>query len=106
MQVIDYVTNFLRANLMYVAIGIVATTFAVFGVHLLRALKNMTRKMNFLVRFLIYIVVYAFGIGLLSALTVKLITVWLGSLNNLHLVLAIGLVFLMLGISAKFQKQI
>ena len=102
---IDYTANFLRANIMYVAIGIVATVFAVFGVYLLRALKSITRKMNFLIRFLIYILVYAFGIGILSALAVKIIAGRLISLNNLHLVLAVGLVFLLLGISAKIHKQ-
>ena len=103
---IDFAANFLRSNLLYVAIGIVATAFTVFGVYLLKALKSMTRKMNFLIRFLIYIFVYAFGIGLLSVLIVKLVAWWLGSLNNLNLVLAVGLVFLLLGISAKLQKRI
>ena len=103
---IDYTANFLRSNMMYVAVGIVATTFAVFGVYILKALKSLTRKMNFLIRFLIYIFVYAFGIGLLSLLMVKVIAGRLGNLNNLHLVLAIGLVFLLLGISAKIQKQL
>jgi len=103
---IDYAAGFLRSNLIYVAIGIIATAFAVFGIYLLKALKSMTRKMNFLIRFLIYIFVYAFGIGLLSALIVKFVTWWLGSLNNLNLVLAVSLVFLLLGISAKLQKRI
>jgi hypothetical protein len=103
---IDYTANFLRSNITYVAIGIVTTTFAVFGVYLLKALKSVTRKMNALIRFLIYIFVYAFGIGLLSVLIVKFVAGKLGSLNNLHLVLAVGLVFLLLGISAKIQKHI
>jgi len=105
MQVVDYTANFLRSNLMYVAIGMVGTTFAVFGGYLLKALKNMTKKMNFLIRFLIYFFVYAFGIGLLSALIVKVITVWLGNLNSLHLVLTVCLVFFLLCISAKIQRQ-
>jgi len=103
---IDYAASFLRSNLIYVSIGMVATAFAVFGVYLLKALKSMTRKMNFLICFLIYIFVYTFGIGLLSALIVKFIAGRLGSLNNLHLVLAVGLVFLLLGISAKLQKRV
>jgi uncharacterized membrane protein (DUF373 family) len=92
--------------MLYVTVGIVTTTFAVFGIYLLKALKSLTRKMNFLIRFLIYIFVYAFGIGLLSVLIVKLIAALLGNLNNLHLVLAVGLVFLLLGIAAKIQKQV
>ena len=103
---IDYAAGFLRSNLIYVAIGIIATAFAVFGIYLLKALKSMTRKMNFLIRFLIYFFVYAFGIGILSALIVKFITARLGNLSNLHLVLAVCLVFLLLGISAKLQKRI
>ena len=57
-QMIDYAAGFLRSNLMYVAIGIIATAFAVFGFYLLKALKSMTRKMNFLIRLLIYIYQY------------------------------------------------
>ena len=106
MQIIEYTANVLRSYLMYVAIGIVATTFAIFGVYLLKALKNMTKKMNFLIRFIIYVLVYMFGIGLVSALVVKLITGWLGGLNSLHLVIAVSLVFLLLCISAKLQKHV
>ena len=32
-RMIDYTANFLRSNLIYVAIGIVAAAFAVFGVY-------------------------------------------------------------------------
>ena len=103
---IDYTAGFLRSNLIYVAIGMIATAFAVFGIYLLKALKSMTRKMNFLIRFLIYFFVYAFGIGLLSALIAKFVAGRLGSFSNLNLVLAVGLVFLLLGISAKLQKRI
>ena len=106
MQIIEYAANVLRSYLMYVAIGIVATAFAVFGVYLLRTLKNMTRKINFLIRFMIYVLVYIFGIGLVSALVVKFLTGWLGGLNSLHLVIAVSLVFLMLCISAKLQKHV
>ena len=41
---IDYTAHFLRSNMMYVAIGMVTTTFAVFGGYLLKALKSLTRK--------------------------------------------------------------
>ena len=80
---IDYTANFLRSNIMYVTIGIVATTFAVFGVYILKALKSMTRKMNFLIRVLIYVFLYAFGIGILSALIVKFVSGRLGNLTRL-----------------------
>jgi len=106
MQVIDYIADFLRSNSMYVAIAIITTTLTIFGVHLQRALKNLTRTMNFLIRFAIYIFVFAFGIGFLSALIVKFLSGQFGHLNNLHLVLAVVVVFLLLCISAKSQKQI
>ena len=106
MRIVDYIAGFLRSNSLSVAIAIVSTTLAVFGGYLLRALKSMTKKMNFLIRFLIYVFVYAFGIGFLSALIVKFIAGRLGGFNNLHLVLAVGLVFLLLCLSAKIQRQI
>jgi len=106
MQIVDYIGNFLRSNLMYVAIGIVATTLTVFGIHIQRALKNLTKNMNFLIRFAIYVFVFAFGIGFLSAPTVKFMAGQLGGLSNLHLVLAVVVVFLLLCVSAKSQRQI
>lgn len=106
MRIIDHIADFFRSNSMYVATGIITTFFAVFGGYLLRTLKNMTKKMNFLVRFLIYFFVYALGIGILSALIVKLIAGLLCSFNNLYLVLAVCLVFLLLCISARIQKHV
>jgi K+ transporter len=106
MRVVEFIAGFLRSNSLSVAVAIVATTLAVFGVYLLRVLKSVTKTMNFLIRFMIYVLVYAFGIGFLSALAVKFIAGRLGGLNSLHLVLAVGLVFLVLCLSAKIQKQI
>ena len=106
MQIIEFIADFLRSNSTYAAVAMVTTTLAVFGVYLQKALKRMTKKMNFLIRFGVYVFVYAFGIGFLAALAVKFISGWLGGLNNLHLVSAVGLVFLLLCISAKSQRQI
>ena len=106
MEFVNFLAKFLHSNLIYVAIAIVATTLAIYGVYLKKALKNITKKMNFLIRFVVYVFVYAFGLGFLSAQVVILIQKLLGGLNNLHLVLAVGLVFLLLCVSAKNEKQI
>jgi hypothetical protein len=106
MEFVNFLAKFLRENSIYVAIAIVATTLAIYGIYLKKLLKNITKKMNFLLRFIIYVFVYAFGLGFLSAKTVKFIESSLSGLNNTYLVLAVSFVFLLLCLSAKNEKQI
>ena len=106
MDVVDFIAKFFRSNSVYVAIAIVATTLSIYGVYLKKGLKGMTKKMNFLIRFMIYVFVYAFGLGFLSAQAVILINNLLGGLSNVHLVLAVAIVFLLLSLLAKSENQI
>lgn len=106
MEFVNLLAKFLRTNLFYVAVALVATTLAIYGVYLKRALKNMTRKMNFLLRYVIYVFVYAFGLGFLTAQVVIFIEKLLGGLNNTYLVLAVVFAFLLLCLLARNEKQI
>jgi hypothetical protein len=106
MEFVEFIGKFLRDNLIYVAVAIVATTISIYGVYLKKAIKSMTKKMNFLFRFIVYVFVYAFGLGFLSTQAVILIAKALGGLNNAYLVLAVSLVFLLLCFLAKNENQI
>ena len=106
MQFVEFISKFLSDNSMYVAIAMVATTLSIYGVYLKKILKSMTKKMNFLIRFIIYVFVYAFGLGFLSAQVVILIKNLLDGLSDIHLILAVALVFLLLCVLAKNEKQI
>jgi len=106
MKFVDFLAKFLRENLIYVAVALVATALAIYGVYLKKTLKNITKKMNFLFRFVIYVFVYAFGLGFLAAQLVKLIEKSLGGLNNVYLVAAVVIAFLLLCLLARNENQI
>jgi len=106
MEIIDYLGKLLRSNSMYIAIGIVATTITIYGVYLKRFVKNTTKNMNFFFRFIIYVFVFAFVVGFFSAQAVNLLDNLSTGLSNLHLVLGVVLVFALLSLLAKNEKQI
>ena len=106
MEIIDYLGKLLRSNSMYIAIGIVATTITIYGVYLKRLVKNTTKNMNFFLRFAIYVFVFAFVVGFFSAQAVNFLNKLSVGLSNLHLVLGVALIFAMLSLLAKNEKQI
>ena len=107
MELVNFLAKFLHDNLIYIAVALVATTFAIYGVYLKKILKNITKKMNVLFRFVIYVFVYAFGLGFLATQAVMLIAKLLNGLKYpIHLVVAVVLAFLLLCILAKNEKQI
>jgi|GEM_PF-1761814 len=106
MEFVNFLAKFLRENLIYVAVALVATTLAIYGVYLKKTLKKITKKMNVLFRFVIYVFVYAFGLGFLVAQAVMLIAKLLGGLNSAYLVLVVVLAFLLLCFLAKNENQI
>ena len=107
MEIVDIIAKFLRTNnAFYVAIAIIATTLSIYGVYLKKWLKNATKKLNFILRFIVYVFVFAFGLGFLSAQAVRVIAGLLVGLSNAHIVLAVTLTFLILCILAKNENQI
>jgi len=106
MDFLDMFAKFLRQNTMYVAIALTTTAIAIYGVYIKKALKAATKKMNFFMRFVSYVFVYAFLLAFASTQTVKFLSRWLNGLDNGYLVLVVVLSFLVLGFLAKCEKQI
>jgi hypothetical protein len=106
MEILNVFANFLRKNIVYVAVSMLATSLAIYGIYIKKGLKAATKKMNFFLRFAVYVFVYAFLLPFLSAQAVMLIAKLLNGLNNGYLVLVVVLTFLVLCILAKNEKQI
>jgi len=106
MDILDVFAKFLRQNTLYVAIALITTTIAIYGIYIKRALKAATKKMNFFMRFMSYVFVYAFLLAFASTQAVKFLSRWLSGLDNGYLVLVVVLSFLVLGFLAKNEKQI
>ena len=106
MEFLEKLAVFVRPHNLSISVAIVATAFAVFGGAINSIIRLATKKMHFIVRFAFYILVYAFGIGILSAQTVGFLQKILLTLPAPHLLSFIIVVFLLLCFIAKKQKQI
>ncbi|MCL2844936.1 MAG: DUF3392 domain-containing protein [Chitinivibrionia bacterium] len=106
MEIIDALGKLFRSNSMYIAIGIVATTIAIYGIYIKRLVKDITKKMNFFFRFIVYVFIFAFVVGFMSAQTINFLDGLSGKLSNLHLVLGVISIFALLSLLAKNEKQI
>lgn len=106
MEFLDKIALLIRPHATTIALAIIATTFAVFGNTLNIALKAATKKMNFFIRFVFYILIYAFGIGILSASMSNFLQKLIRTLPSLHLIIFVVTIFLILCFVAKKEKQI
>jgi uncharacterized membrane protein YfcA len=106
MEFLEKFAEIVRLHSLSVAVAIVATAFAVFGGSINSIIRLVTKKMHFIVRFAFYILVYAFGIGILSAQAVSFLRKFLLALLAPHLLLFVAIVFLLLCFMAKKQRQI
>jgi len=106
MEFLEKFAEFVRLHSLSVAVAIVATSFAVFGSYINSIIRLVTKRMHFIVRFACYILVYAFGIGILSAKAVSFLQKFLLAMPALHSLLLITIMFLLLCFMAKMQRQI
>ncbi|GHV11583.1 hypothetical protein AGMMS49938_02510 [Fibrobacterales bacterium] len=106
MDFLDKMAAFVRPYCFSVAVAIVATTLAIFGGFINSVIRVASKKMHFFARFFVYILVYAFGVGFLSAVAVKFLNSFLRTLPSGYLFLFIIGVFLLLCFVARKEKQI
>jgi len=106
MEFLEKFADVVRLNSLSVAVAIEATAIAVFGGYINSFIKLVTKRMHFLVRFGCYILVYAFGIGILSAKAVSFLQKFFLTLPALHLLFLVAAAFLLLCFMAKRQRHI
>ncbi|WP_286272670.1 DUF3392 domain-containing protein [Thalassotalea hakodatensis] len=88
------------------ALAIIATILVLFGNDINGALKHMIRKQHFVVRTLVFIVVCAFGYGLLTVWLTALLAEQLSSIPTVYIVPTVVIIFAVLGIYAQKQRHI
>jgi len=88
------------------ALAIIATLLVIFGNDINSAIKKLIAKQHFIVRTLAFVLVCAFGYGLLTVWLTSLLAQQLAKLPNLYLVPAVFSIFFILGMYAQKQRQI
>jgi len=88
------------------ALAIIATVLVIFGNDINSAIKKLVVRQHFIVRTSVFILVCAFGYGLLTVWLTSLLAQQLAKLPDLYLLPVVFTVFFTLGIYAQKQRHI
>jgi membrane protease YdiL (CAAX protease family) len=88
------------------ALAIIATLLVIFGNDINSSIKKILAKQHFIVRTSIFILICAFGYGLLTVWLTSLLAQQLANLPSLYLLPVVFIIFLTLGIYAQKQHHI
>lgn len=100
------VIQYLREHTQEIAFSLVATSLMVYGHQLNRYFRKTTGKMNWFLRFILFVLLCTFGYGFVSTLLVKLIAKGLNTLSNEPFVGSIIGAYIILAIIAKRKKEV
>ncbi len=88
------------------ALAIIATVLVIFGNDINSAIKKLVVRQHFIVRTSVFILVCAFGYGLLTVWLTSILAQQLAKLPDLYLLPVVFTVFFTLGIYAQKQRHI
>lgn len=88
------------------ALAIIATILVLFGNDINGAIKHLIRKQHFIVRTIVFIIICAFGYGLLTVWLTALLAQQLANIPTAYIVPLIVLIFAVLGLYAQKQRHI
>jgi uncharacterized membrane protein (DUF485 family) len=88
------------------AMAIVATLLVIFGNDINTQLKKLVAKQHFIIRSGIFVLVCAFGYGLLTVWLTGLLAAQLSHIPNLYVLPLVILIFSLLGMYAQKQRHI
>jgi hypothetical protein len=88
------------------AMAIIATLLVVFGHDINSAIKKLIAKQHLIIRIIVFVLVCAFGYGLLTVWLTGLLSLQLAKIPNLYIVPAVLFIFILLGSYAQKQRHI
>ncbi len=88
------------------ALAIIATVLVIFGNDINSSIKKLVAKQHFIVRTLVFVLVCAFGYGLLTVWLTSLLAQQLAKVPSLYLVPVVFSIFFTLGMYAQKQRHI
>jgi hypothetical protein len=98
--------SWLRPYINDCAMAIIATILVIYGNDINNAIKGLVKKQHFIVRTFTFILVCAFGYGLMTVWLTPLLAKLLLKLPSMYLVPAVVVVFVSLGLVAQKQRHI
>lgn len=101
---LEPVAKFIRSNLGDIAMIIVATLLTIYGSNINNFVRNAISSFHFVVRVAIFMALFAFGYGAITAYLVPHLAQLLATLPNVWLPLAMLGAFVLLGILVEKKR--
>jgi cell division protein FtsW (lipid II flippase) len=95
-----------RPYLSMVALMVVATLLVLYGNNVNAAVRRQIQHYHFIVRTLIFILLCAFGYGLLTTLLAPFLATQLASVSNYYLGPLVVIITIALGVLAERKRQL
>lgn len=98
--------GFLRSHLSLISIGAISVLLVLYGSHLNKFLRKITRKLPILLRYLVFLAVCTLGYAMLANVAIQWLLRTLRNLPNTSLILIVLLIFMGLAWLARAGKEI
>lgn len=89
-----------------IAMAMAATTLAVYNDMIDNSVRKALRNRSFAIRFLAFVLLYAFGYGALTVLASALLARWLSHLGGVWLFATVFVFFALIGLAAERRRKI
>lgn len=103
---VERLSQFMRNYLREISVALIATVLALYGGYINEAVKSLLKSYHFIVRFMVFVLLCAFGYGALSIYAAKFVRLLLAQLSNLWLAPVIVASFLIIGLLAEHKRKI
>ncbi|UUO25339.1 DUF3392 domain-containing protein [Colwellia sp. M166] len=105
-ELVINVGQWFRGYQYQTAMAIVATVLVIFGNDINSAVRKLVAKQHFIIRCITFIVVCAFGYGLLTVWLTRLLSQQLSQVPNSYVLPLIVAIFSVLGVYAQKRRHI
>ena len=105
-ELVINVGQWFRGYQYQTAMAIVATVLVIFGNDINSAVRKLVAKQHFIIRCITFIVVCAFGYGLLTGWVTRLLSQQLSQVPNSYVLPLIVAIFSVLGVYAQKRRHI
>ena len=105
-DILIQLAHWIRPHQFEAAMAIIATLLVIFGNDINKVVKKVFVKQHFIVRCLAFILICAFGYGLITIWLTSWLSRQLASIPDLYIFPTIALIFIALGVYAQKQRHI
>jgi hypothetical protein len=103
---VERLSQFMRGYLPQISVAMIATVLALYGGYINDAVKSLLKSHHFIIRFVVFVLLCAFGYGALSIYAAKVVKMLLSQIHDLWLAPVIVVSFIVIGLLAEHKRKI